>query len=106
MSGGKVEYERRGDVALVTLNDPDTLNAITLDMLEQLGEAIERAGEARAMILTGAGRGFCSGAALKGALARGDGRATRRWPAGPRTRPKESPPSSNAARRNSKGAEA
>lgn len=75
MSGGKVDFERRGDVALVTLNDPETLNAITLELLEELGEAIGRAGEARAMILTGAGRGFCSGAALKGALERGNDRA-------------------------------
>ena len=75
MSAGKVGFERRGEVALVTLNEPDTLNAISRSMLEDLSAAIGEATSARAMVLTGAGRAFCSGAVLKGALERGNGRA-------------------------------
>lgn len=76
MANQTVALERRGDVAVITLNDPETLNAITLDMLEALTAAIgQAAGEARAMVLRGAGRAFCAGAALKGALERGGGGA-------------------------------
>ncbi|CAN7310476.1 enoyl-CoA hydratase-related protein [Phenylobacterium sp. LjRoot225] len=74
MASRKVLLELRGDVAIVTLNDPESLNAISLPLLEDLDEAImEAAGRARAMMLTGAGRGFCSGAGLKGVLDAGGG---------------------------------
>ena len=60
-----VEYELHGAVALLRMNDPDTLNAMTLAMGEALIAGIDRAeAEARAIVLTGAGRGFCSGANL------------------------------------------
>lgn len=60
-----VEYEMHGNVALLRMNDPDTLNAMTLAMGEALIAGIDRAEvEARAIVLTGAGRGFCSGANL------------------------------------------
>ena len=57
-----VDYELNGNVAVVTLNDPATLNALTPEVVESLHESADRAGrEARAMLLCGAGRGFCSG---------------------------------------------
>ena len=61
-----------GDVFILTLNRPDRLNAISIDMLKQAGEAVERAVAegARALVLTGAGRAFCSGADLQGGDAR------------------------------------
>ena len=63
----KVKYEREGDVAVITLNDPATLNAITAEMSEELSAAFERAVcEARAVVLTGEGRAFSSGANLGG----------------------------------------
>jgi len=69
MASRKVLLELRGDVAVVTLNAPEILNAISLPLLEELDQAItEAAGCARAMLLTGAGRGFCSGAELNGVL--------------------------------------
>ena len=62
-----VLYEVRGAVALVTLNRPDALNSFTRQMHRELWAALDRA-EAnpviRAMVLTGAGRGFCAGADL------------------------------------------
>jgi enoyl-CoA hydratase/carnithine racemase len=61
-------YERSGPVATITLNRPEKLNAVTLPM--QLGyiDALDRADadpEVRAVVVTGAGRGFCSGADLE-----------------------------------------
>jgi 2-(1,2-epoxy-1,2-dihydrophenyl)acetyl-CoA isomerase len=62
-----VLYEARGAVALVTLNRPQALNSFTRAMHEALWAVLDRI-EAdksiRAMVLTGAGRGFCAGADL------------------------------------------
>ena len=63
----QVEYEKRGDVAMIYLNDPQSLNAITLDLGAELTAAIERRSkEARAIILSSRGRAFSSGANLAG----------------------------------------
>jgi 2-(1,2-epoxy-1,2-dihydrophenyl)acetyl-CoA isomerase len=65
MSYRLIAFEREGNVALIRMSDPATLNAVSLAMAQELADAFERAdGEARAAILTGAGRGFCSGANL------------------------------------------
>ncbi len=64
-----VTYETRGEVAIVTLNRPDKLNAINADLRRDVGDAFAwaRADDAiRAVVMTGAGRGFCSGADLTG----------------------------------------
>ena len=62
-----VLYEERGAVALVTLNRPAALNSFDRQMHHDLWAALDQA-EAnpaiRAMVLTGAGRGFCAGADL------------------------------------------
>jgi 2-(1,2-epoxy-1,2-dihydrophenyl)acetyl-CoA isomerase len=62
-----VLYAERGAVALVTLNRPDALNSFTRQMHRDLWAALDRA-EAnplvRALVITGAGRGFCAGADL------------------------------------------
>jgi 2-(1,2-epoxy-1,2-dihydrophenyl)acetyl-CoA isomerase len=58
----RVEFEITNGVATVRLNDPATLNALTTEVTDALHEAARRAQrEARAMLLCGAGRGFCSG---------------------------------------------
>jgi enoyl-CoA hydratase/carnithine racemase len=54
-------------VALVTLNRPEQLNAFTPRMGRELGHAftwLDATDEVRAIVVTGAGRGFCAGAAL------------------------------------------
>ena len=63
-------YERHDHVALVTLNRPERLNAISVPMLEALTQALTDAARddaVRVIVLTGAGRGFCSGLDLKDA---------------------------------------
>jgi 2-(1,2-epoxy-1,2-dihydrophenyl)acetyl-CoA isomerase len=66
-AGATVLYETRGAVALLTLNRPEALNSFTRQMHRDLWAALDRA-EAdktiRALVLTGAGRGFCAGADL------------------------------------------
>jgi 2-(1,2-epoxy-1,2-dihydrophenyl)acetyl-CoA isomerase len=48
-------------IARLTLNRPDRLNSFTVQMHEEVADALGRLGEARVLILTGAGRGFCAG---------------------------------------------
>ena len=60
-------FETRGGVAQVTLNRPDKLNALSLGLIEELlaaANAIAAQPDIRAVLLTGAGRAFCSGADL------------------------------------------
>jgi 2-(1,2-epoxy-1,2-dihydrophenyl)acetyl-CoA isomerase len=64
-------WEQDGGVGRITLNRPDTLNAWTPDLGRELKRAVERdaAGDSvRAVLVTGAGRGFSSGADLKAGL--------------------------------------
>ena len=61
-------FEVQDRVATLTLNRPEALNALTFDMMYEVQEAlsrIENDNEIRALILTGAGRGFCSGQDLR-----------------------------------------
>ncbi|MCU1375991.1 MAG: enoyl-CoA hydratase/isomerase [Actinomycetia bacterium] len=66
MADDEVLYEvRDGGVAVVTFNRPDRLNAWTLAMETQYFDALATAeadGDVRAIVVTGAGRGFCAGA--------------------------------------------
>lgn len=65
MSFEKITYSVSDKIATITLNDPATMNAAGLDTVGELLLAFERAAdEARCTILTGTGRGFCSGANL------------------------------------------
>jgi len=68
MSYSRLKVEQRGKIALVTLNDPTTLNAASESMVSEMIDAFTKvtSGEipARALLITGEGRGFCSGADL------------------------------------------
>lgn len=64
-----VIYEERGRIAVVTLNRPDALNTFTQQMRIGIIDAFTRCATAdhiRAVVLTGAGRGFSAGADLNG----------------------------------------
>jgi len=75
MAYEKITYELHGPVAVITMNDPATMNAAGIDMALELTDALGKAAaEARAAVLTGVGRGFCSGANLSsGVGTRGGG---------------------------------
>jgi 2-(1,2-epoxy-1,2-dihydrophenyl)acetyl-CoA isomerase len=62
-----VRYEVAGPVATITLNRPDRLNAMTSELIEGVLGHLEQAAAddaVRAVVLTGAGRGFCAGGDL------------------------------------------
>jgi 2-(1,2-epoxy-1,2-dihydrophenyl)acetyl-CoA isomerase len=63
----EVETSRDGGVLTITLNRPDVLNAFTAEMHKQLVGAFKeaRADDVRAVVVTGAGRGFCVGQDLQ-----------------------------------------
>jgi 2-(1,2-epoxy-1,2-dihydrophenyl)acetyl-CoA isomerase len=61
--------ERRGSIAILTLNNPERYNALGGSLLNDLNVSLDEVlGEprARAVVLTGAGKGFCSGAQFGG----------------------------------------
>ncbi|HEX4026484.1 MAG TPA: enoyl-CoA hydratase-related protein [Rhizomicrobium sp.] len=62
-----VHLDAHGAVAVITLNHDATVNALSTGMVAGLNRALDAAGKGdfRALILTGAGRGFCSGADMK-----------------------------------------
>ena len=73
-----IRYDVDGAVATITLDRPDALNALTVELKLALRETLERAAAdeaVRAVVLTGAGRAFCVGQDLRehaDALAAGD----------------------------------
>ena len=59
--------ERADGVATITLNRPDKLNALTAEMQQGYSDALRELdsdSDVRVIVVTGAGRGFCSGADL------------------------------------------
>jgi 2-(1,2-epoxy-1,2-dihydrophenyl)acetyl-CoA isomerase len=72
MTYSKLKLGIADKVALVTLNDPATLNAAGVELVGDLVDAVNRiaAGETdtRCIVITGEGRGFCSGANLQGRM--------------------------------------
>ena len=65
----KVRTEVQGRIGIITLSDPATLNAAGVDLMDGLRSAFEAFvadPQVRAIVLTGEGRGFCSGANLSG----------------------------------------
>src|SRR5215813_13394147 len=60
MSYETIRFEP-GPIARITLNRPNRLNSFTVKMHSELRDALENLGDARVLILTGAGRGFCAG---------------------------------------------
>src|SRR5262249_42454718 len=85
----KVELEIKGHLATITLNKPERLNALDVEMWEAIGEAasdIDAAPDVRVAVLKGAGGAFCAGLDVKAgstlsALALDGHHAGRRAPA-------------------------
>ncbi|HET8706240.1 MAG TPA: enoyl-CoA hydratase-related protein [Pseudomonadales bacterium] len=92
MSYSTLIYSHENNVAEITLNRPEALNALSLELLAELAEVCSRAKaeNARAVLITGAGRAFCAGADLgpstlvrdkKGEIALGAGMENYFYPA-------------------------
>jgi 2-(1,2-epoxy-1,2-dihydrophenyl)acetyl-CoA isomerase len=65
----QILFEQRGRVGIITLNRPEKLNAWTWKMAAEMTDAISRCNDDNgigAIVLTGAGRGFCAGADISG----------------------------------------
>ena len=72
MSYATITYETSGDVAILTLNRPEVMNALTSALRQDLRHAITHAAKtARVLVITGAGRAFCSGQDLADATSLG-----------------------------------
>ncbi len=66
-------FETSGPIARITLNRPERLNSFTAAMHGELKDALDNLGEARVLILTGAGRAFCAGQDLNDRAVSSDG---------------------------------
>ncbi|HLY78122.1 MAG TPA: enoyl-CoA hydratase/isomerase [Caulobacteraceae bacterium] len=67
MAYEKLKLETQGAIQIITLSDPATMNAASVEMADELTSAFRHANAdpaVRAIVLTGEGRGFCSGANL------------------------------------------
>jgi 2-(1,2-epoxy-1,2-dihydrophenyl)acetyl-CoA isomerase len=56
-----IDFKLEGGIARLTLNRPDRLNSFTIEMHEEVADALDSLQDARVLVLTGAGRGFCAG---------------------------------------------
>jgi len=56
-----IEFKLQDGIARLTLNRPDRLNSFTVQMHEEVADALAGLAGARVLVLTGAGRGFCAG---------------------------------------------
>ncbi|MBW2244393.1 MAG: enoyl-CoA hydratase/isomerase family protein [Deltaproteobacteria bacterium] len=68
MSYENILFDVQDGIATITLNRPDKLNAYTTEMGEEVVDAFRKVkddADVRALILTGAGRGFCAGVDLE-----------------------------------------
>ncbi len=65
-----VRLEIKDGIATLTLNHPEVMNAVSMEMLQGLEEAMDVVedpdSKVRCLVLTGEGRGFCTGANLQG----------------------------------------
>ncbi|MEO0033466.1 MAG: hypothetical protein RIS94_3224 [Pseudomonadota bacterium] len=64
MDFATIRLERVGAVARIVLNRPERLNACPPEMATEIADALSFLGDARALLVTGEGRAFCSGADL------------------------------------------
>src|SRR5688500_3594944 len=61
MAYGTIDFKLEDAIARLTLNRPDRLNSFTVEMHEEVADALGRLEGARVLVVTGAGRGFCAG---------------------------------------------
>lgn len=86
MNNPGIRIDRLGDVEILTIDRPQTRNALTLAMYDELERAV-RETTARCLVLTGEGSAFCSGDDVKQVMGAGDGRAAHALATSPRLTP-------------------
>jgi 2-(1,2-epoxy-1,2-dihydrophenyl)acetyl-CoA isomerase len=64
MTYENITFDITDSIATITLNKPERLNACSLAMADEMFDALDSLQEARVLVITGAGRAFCSGADL------------------------------------------
>lgn len=67
-----IQFETRGAISKLTLDRPSVMNALNRAAVEEIDDALNRVrdeGASRVLLLTGAGRAFCSGADIEAELA-------------------------------------
>ena len=71
MADESVKFQVSGAVATITLNSPETRNALTPGMIAEIGDAVASCASpnVRAVLLTGAGGAFCAGANVRDLVA-------------------------------------
>ena len=70
-------YEQRDGIATITLNRPERLNAITFEVYRELTDmfaALRDENDVRVVVITGAGRAFCSGGDVRDIIGELQGR--------------------------------
>jgi len=67
MSSAQVEFKQQSSLGIITLNRPESRNALTPQMIQDLGQSIQKChrNDIRAVLITGVGNAFCSGADVK-----------------------------------------
>ena len=72
MANESIKFHISGAVGIITLNSPETRNALTPEMIDKIGQAVEACAspKVRAVLLTGAGGAFCAGANVRDLVAK------------------------------------
>lgn len=65
MTYESIRLDIEGPIATITLNRPERLNASSQQMVDEMADALDHIGGARALVITGAGRAFCAGADMQ-----------------------------------------
>ena len=73
MAYQNILFDVADGVAMITLNRNDTRNALSWAMADDIADALDHLGDARVLVLTGAGKGFCSGGDMASTVAEGQG---------------------------------
>ncbi|MFA7588463.1 MAG: enoyl-CoA hydratase-related protein [Novosphingobium sp.] len=73
MAYERILLEIEDGVATLTLNHPETRNALSWQLAREMGHALDNLGGARALVITGAGKAFCSGGDMASTVREGQG---------------------------------
>src|ERR1700712_2045532 len=73
MTYENILFDVTDGIATITMNRNDTRNALSWAMADDISDALDRLGDARVLVITGAGKGFCSGGDMASSVPEGLG---------------------------------